>query len=911
MMKKSLAFVLIFVIISSIFVSVPAFAASEGKINLLTDLGILEEQETSRVIVKGFSRSDFAKALSSLDSAPNDKMADEERAALFASDISKDENSAAICEMLERGIMDAPDKLFAPEDAVTRDAAVDALIKILGYEPVAKARGNNRAAYDALAVKLGILKGVNIQDHSRLTQQEVAKMLYNSMGVPFFVGEPVINPIDRCFFDSWNLTEYEGKVLANSNLGLGMDKVSFGNVNIDGKIYKTEIIVEDALVGTNVTFFTRYTGSQEIVVSITGDKRAETLTINASDIASVKKVSSGFEIVYDEDKEIIVEKGAFLIVNNKTLSPSKELFGAFKSGTLTLTDTDGNGDFDLGHMSLLVWGIAEGVSPDGKSIVVRTGKTASKISLDKADTVEVYMGRKISALSDVVAKMPIGMACDSFVIKDNKVTFDFSKADAVKLYASNRTEAGFVDAMTDEDVFLGDIDYKLSEAYFELVKSGYMAPLKVGEGVKLYFDRYGEVVYYEVDSTLSKMRYGYLIDADIETKGIKKEMRFKVLDINGSVNVYRTKDKKFILDGVKTNVNQESMIYLVDETEVDFTKRQVIRYSAQENIMRSVDTSAVRKGIEDAKGSLTKCIDFDFYASEQKKSKISGGNIDRKFVVGSDCIVFIDEEYMDSESPDEKRFMVGGPGTLGAGSYDICAYDANDMNEIPYIVYYKQYGKMSSGGGESTRLSLGHNEVSCYVIESITERVDENGEEGWGLKIAGPGGKKNLFASKSYLSLYEARESSWTGADRLTLYEANPEQLTSVLASGDVIRYTTTADGKVNYIEKFFDFDKNKANYPVLGIGGTTHGFVNIEKNSATSIMYSDGDMFTNPDITTYVFKNRADYTQVPVYDVKKGTVKMCSYDELPTAAKGNKVKAFVRYYDFTWIFDYVFYLYE
>ena len=910
MIKKSLAFVLVFVIISSVFVSVPAFAASEAKINLLYDLNILEETEESRVIAKGFSRGDFAKALSSLDSAPAEGKEDEERALGFASDISKSENSLAICEMIERGIMEAPDKLFNPEGAVTKDVAVDALIKILGYEPVAKARGNSRAAYDALAVKLGILKGVNIQNAAKLTKTEVAKMLYNSMGVPFYVGEPIINPVDRCFFDSWNLTEYEGKVLANSNLGLGINKVPFGNVNIDGTVYETEILFDDALVGTTVTFFTRYTGSREVIVSVTGDNRAETVTLNASDIENVKKVSSGFEITYDEDKEITIEKGAFLIVNNKTMSPSLELFEAFTSGTVTLTDTDGDGEFDLGHMSLLVWGITEGVSQDGKALVVRTGRAASKIPLENADTVEVYIGRKLAKLTDVTAKMPVGMASDKFVIKDGKISFDFAKAETVKLFASNRVETGIVEAMTDEEVYLGNIDYRLSGAYFELVKSKYMAPLKVGEAVNLYFDRYGEVVYYEIDPLISKMRYGYLIDADVETKGIAREMRFKILDVDGKINVYRTRDKKFILDGKKTAVNQESMIYMVDSTEIDFTKRQVIRYTAQENVILSVDTSVVRSGVEDEKGTLTKSINFDFYGKDQKASKMSGGNIERRFVVSSDCIVFIDEEYAESESPDEKRFIIGGAGTFGSGSYYVTGYDANDMNEIPYIVYYKQYGKKKGEGG-ATRLSIAHNEASCYIVESITEKIGKDGSEGWGLTLAGENSKKSYFVSKDYLNLYEAKEESWTGADRLTLYECDPEKLTDVLASGDIIRFTTTTDGNINYIEKYFDFDKNKANYPVLSLGGQTHGFVNIEKNSATSIMFSDGDMFTNPDITTYVFKNRANISQVPVYDVKKGVVKMCSYADLPTAAKGNKVRAFVRFYDTTWIFDYILYLYE
>jgi len=66
-----------------------------------------------------------------------------------------------------------------------------------------------------------------------------------------------------------------------------------------------------------------------------------------------------------------------------------------------------------------------------------------------------------------------------------------------------------------------------------------------------------------------------------------------------------------------------------------------------------------------------------------------------------------------------------------------------------------------------------------------------------------------------------------------------------------------------------------------------------------------------NPDVTTYVFKNRSGVTKVPVYNVNRGTVTMYDHKDIPTAAKGNTVKAFLRYYNHSWIFDYILYLYD
>ena len=810
--------------------------------------------------------------------------------------------------------METKDGLFNPKAGVSQTDAIYALVKILGYEAIAAKNGNTLAVYTALAAKLGLFKGVTIANAEELSYTEIAKIMYNAMSVPFYADQPIIGPVDKCFFDMWKLKEYSGKLLANSNLGLGINKTAFGYVNVNGEIFPTNIVIEDVLVGCDVKFYTRVLDGEEVIVSIAARRAKEAVTFDAKDIVEIKESASRFEITYNETDKIDVSKSAFMLVNNKTASITQELFETFKSGTVTLLDTNGDGIYDVGHMTLLEWGILEGISGDSSSIVVRIGSVAQKIDLNTIDTLETSLGKTIVSLADFSAGMAVGIACDSYAIAEGKITFDFAKAQTLKLFGSDRVENGYIERISENEIYVNEMDYPLGASYHNFVASGYLPKLSVGDGVKLYFDRYGEVVYYEKDNALSNMQYGYLIDAHIRNTGLKRELMLKIMDTSGKISVYETNKGSFILDGEKTDIRLDSLSYSVGLETVDFSKRQVVRFTAQENIIRKIDTLVVREGIEDEKNSLTRDHDFDFYASGQTGLYVTGGNVGREFVVEKNCIIFVDDEVADTTSPNDKKFSIGNTSMLQAYAVNyIAGFDATDMKELSCIVYYTKYGKTSGSTG-STRQSMGHNEADCYVIEKVTKRVDANGEEGFGLTVAGSAsGKSSYFVPTESVSLYEARDISWTGADRITLYECNPEELDSVLTSGDIIRFTTTMDGHINYIEKLFDFESNKDGYsPVKNIGGVTYGFVHIEKNSESSILYSDdGSLLENPDATSYVFKNKAAYSYVPVYNVKKGTVTLYNHKDIPTAAKGDNVKAFLRYYNHSWIFDYIFYLYE
>ncbi len=901
-MKKSIIFLVTVISVLLVYATIPAFAMDEN-VSLLEDLGILNEPPVSRVIVKGFTRSDFAKAVAVMDGSVPMIISDD--AKTYADDIAKDPNFNSIVKVISLGYMSVEEGKFRPNGSITQSEAAAALVKALGYDSVAKENGGKDSDYILLASRLGIFKGVKIKDANKLTYEEAGRMIYNTMGLPHYAGDLFVKPLDRCFFDNWSLTKYSGKILANATLGIGVDRARSGHVNIDGEIIKTDILIEDSYVGRDVTYYTRGTDDEKTVVSITGAEKTDVETVYSADIVKVEYNGSVYRMVYNDSEELEIAKTAFMLVNGKTVSPSTELFNAFKSGTVTFLDTNRDGIYDVGHMSLLQQGIIEGISEDASKMVVRIKDTLNTINLKDMDVIEVYKGKKTAALNDLDAGMVVGVCVDNFTVDKNGLQFHYANSKMLKLFASSRVENGFVETVDkDETVCVDEVEFPLGAAYKDFVKARYISDIKAGTKVYLYLDCFGEVVSWETDSNGDVYSYGYIIKASVEKNGLDRELAFKVLNQNGDIVTYQTKKASFILDGVKTDVKQDSTVYAVGSGSVDLSKRQLIRYRAEENVMREIDTKLIRPGVESKEGSLNASLPFDFYSEGQQASKIQRQSVGKKFIIPDNCIVFVDEGLA-TGSVSDKDFSVQGASVISSsGEYYVEGFDATEKNELPVVVYYSQYGMTESA---AVRQSLAHHVINCFIIDKVTKSM-KNEEMGWMLTLYGPQGRVERFVPENTVALYQSQSPSDWG-EKVKLYRVDISQFDATLKSGDIIRFTTTTSGDINYIEKLFDFEKHKDS--LLAVpegGGTKYGFARVEKTYGDVIKYNYKDI---GDKESYVLKKRTEYAVVPVYNVSTGKVAAYQYKDLPSEARGDDVKVFLRYYDDTYIFDYIFYLYE
>ncbi len=927
MLKRIISLCVVLVLGLSICFALPVSAANASEQQLVRDLGIMPEPDGYGLISKGFTRVSFAHVLAAMNQAEYAGEVTRETMNSFASDIvsivSYGRNSeyqeyayildyevpSKIMYALSMGYMQTDENgKFNPTSAITKNEALIALVKVLGYGAIVEANGGSEAVYLTQASKLGLLKGVNVADDAKLSYEEVTKIVANAMGAPFIAYESV-SGTPSCLWELWGLSVGTGTIEANSNIGIGVSKVGANRVRINGKTLYSHIEVPNALVGAKVTYYMMPGERGDEIVSLYVGNTEENITLDADEIESVRDKDGYLEIVGVDEEKILVDKQGYLMLNGKVQTPTKALFNLFDSGSATFLDTDEDGYYDVIHMTLLYQVVVDDINVE--TMTLRTKLEKQILDFSDVDVLEVYKGNKTAEFSEIQAGMPVGIASDAFTLRGGTITWNFSNAEYVRLYASNMTEIGMIDGLSDTFTIDG-VKGEYGSSYKRLVNAGLLPELKLGYYVKAFYDSQGKLAYYEMATGTEAMNYGYLIAAGIEGGSMDRTTKLKILTADGSFVECET-SSKFILDGAA--VATGSVTYSVNGVgDIDLSKRQLIRYRMIDGVIREIDTTVVRGTAEDVATTLVDSYPFNPTIDNQEKSFVVSGSIERKFAFTPDAVIFIDEAPIGQANPSEDLFAVQQASKLENGEYYIAGFNANEYNELACAVTYSAYGDFA----EESKPSL-YIEDYCYVVETIWRTIDSNGEQCFKISVAGAGEQKELLVPLSTLKLYsmncETKESWIAGMGSgkngcFNIYRQNPENFASIIHSGDVIRFTTNSRGEVIYIEKLFDFAtwKDKS-FPVPNDSGSILGFAELEKTNGNNFIYRYGG--TEDDGTTYISRHVTKLQTHPLYHVKTGKVEMVPFSEIPSAATGNTAKIFIRYYNRGQTRDNIFYVYD
>lgn len=913
-MKRILSLCII-LILSFQLISIPiASAASDEEVNLIFDLGIVERPVKSGLFPKTYTRGDFAKSLDLMDSnAVGDFRVETAEQEKRATDIFGNDNYIHIAQALEVGYMSVDGKgAFNPGGRLTLSDAQKALVKILGYGEHARQRGDDESAYTYVANKLGLLKGIRINDSQALSYEEVAELIANAMQISFF-SEGNVDLGGLCFFDLWNLVKKEGKIYANSNLGIVVGKTEEGYVNIGGEVYYTKLIIEDSLIGAEVIYYTTNGTNDEEVVSITVKKALESVTLNSNKLETVVKSGNVITLKDAENEKYQIPTNGYLLINGKTMSPAVALFEDFKnnSGTLTLLDTDNNGSFDLVNMTIVFQDIIEGVNVADNLIITRFSKKA--IDVREIDSSVFYLNQSTVDISELKEGMLIGIASDSFVIEGGhikldaggNILYDYSpnKTKLLKLYASSKKVSGILEGTAEDKVYINDTEYELGNAYYLRVSKGDILPLKLGQYINAYVDYFGQIAYYETDNEKNSMSYGYLIKSYCGTEGLKKVFSAKILEQDGNIATYSA-DKKVIIDGKSMKLSE------IDNTEMARLKnRTVIRYKVIDNVLKEIDTSSALRTGESKDNSLTEDLPFKKDEDGQSAKKIHYNVVDRKYAIGAECIVFVDEATIGEEG-DDAEFSVGTTSSLGTEPY-IAGYDVNKNNEISCVVKYSAYGVPSGASVKTPSRFKASNRSS--LVEKVLGGRNENGDEGYWLHVVNYDGEEKYFVNEATAKLFVSEsKDNWNDwsvgkIDQYTVTRKETSSFMTEIGRGDTVLFTTNSNGEINYIERVFDLSAHLTGnmpvlYPVPNKGGQTYGFVKAEKQIGEFLTYSVLN-------ETFMFRLTTGNTTVPVYYISDKTAELVKIDQLPTASSGRDAYVFTRFYDYGYCYDQIFYV--
>lgn len=464
---------------------------------------------------------------------------------------------------------------FMPDDTVTFAQAVKMLVCVLGYDVQAEAQGGYPSGYIAVASRLDLLKGVS----EKMNRGDMAKLVFNALYVPLYEGVAFDGEGALGYGESEEtiLTKYlhlkkvTGIVTANAYESIGTANAALGQISIEGeKLYTGTTDIEN-YIGQKVTAYVAETDGEDIytVKTFRVAKKAETKALLAGQVLSgTTKTRLHYELEGgSETKYLEIADNARLMYNgtekknwtNADLQPAV--------GTVTWIANNG-AVADI----LIVW--------DYTTFVV-TGKDAEQsvvFAKDLSGSASELQIPEGEAQKRVRVENQNGEAIGIADITEDSIVSAAIDADGVlrKLIVSKATVTGTITEKGDEIV----VDQTAYEADDTILST-----VSVGDRALFYMDFAGRIV--AVDASAQPVwKYGYIVRAGM-SRGLEKEVNFKVFTEGGTMEIFKVSDMVEINDlRVENKLLFENAYSLTDAQKIAIVplirsgevKEQLIRF---------------------------------------------------------------------------------------------------------------------------------------------------------------------------------------------------------------------------------------------------------------------------------------------------------------------------------------------
>lgn len=822
-------------------------------ISFLQDLGILEEIPEIGLYDRRvtYTREKLAKTLTMMILSGEPVIVQEPE----IRDIDGNEYINYIDFAVTQNLMKLDGKLmFRPKDYATLDAAVYGMVQALEYHPLAEAAGGTAEAYLSVAAEIGILRNVDIEDPDALTIFELGKMVNNAMRItPMVQKGEIITCIKPTFLEQKELYKKSGRILANSNIGLSLGKTPKGHVNIDGKLYPTKLVIEDITVGAIVTYYTQKIDDQEVLISYYATSDEGVLSLDADEIEGVAFTGSDVKISYNDEEEAIIDRRAFVLVNGRNYSLNSELFDVFKSGTINMRDSDGDGVYDVVYMDLYRTEVIGAVGKSAKNIITKYYNQS--INLEAAgDGLSIVKERTELDVSQLAIGQVISVACDAFTITGGQLVFNYNNAKKLTIRVSEKKVTGVVTQVVNGNdyIVVDDLKYEASAYLKKAYTDGKVFKVQPGQPVVLSLDIYDKVITHEVNAKENLMEYGYLIDAAINTQGLNRNLTMKLLCEDGKINVYDA-SKYYLLNGV--SIKEHS---LTGDHGENLENRQLIRYRLQNGTVKEIDTVQVNPNVESSKNSLSRD-----YTSGSTSLSYRFGNFGWKVVMLATTPAFNVPDPSATNVDDSQFTRVSTATTVQDKSYKIDAYDMDDRLVAGCILRYSATAVANYGDKDVV-----------YMISDVCRAVGPDGIPTTQLTLldSTEGGETIVyFADDVDCRLNHGKQYGNASAEQ-TGNELKPNDF----KRGDLIRYLPDDSGMVANIERVFRYSASEPTkavaYGSSGAYGVSYSAFayNVNLDYMTVCMNKDVVNATPEEfcaIPTSRFKT------VPVYNVNEDEV--------------------------------------
>ena len=504
------------------------------------------------------TRGDFAKALynfANVSYTPSDNK---------FSDIQKDDVSA-VSFCVDMAYIDCfSDSLFKPDEAITYQTAVKAVVKVLGYEEF----GRINKGYVKAADSLGLLKKVKNTD-DKITYEDAAKLFYNGLLTPMgerslYSNKIRLSPSDKIYLaDRFDSDIVSGIITGTKNTEL-YNQNAYGKniVKIGNKKYDALCEVNDYLGYSVEAVVQEIDGNECVIVLLKTDTKNKVLHIEAKNLESY---SSNVYTYYDESertRKANIASGAAVIYNGVSFYDYVNSDFIPQNGYVNLIDNNLDGRYDVVDIHSFQTVVLLRYDDDIEKVYDKY--FSNTIELSNVNSLEVYQEGAIIDIKNLREDAVLSVASS----RNGKV---------VTILVSNETKDTVIKGIDGDTLIFSDGKNDVEPGYFDL--NG----LRVGDMVHAYFDAFGRVVY--LTKISGDMKLGYLINARINHRN-DDCLEITVFS-EDSEEIKIKSGKKVKIDGVRKKAEEVFEELKRGGTEV---VSDLIRYSVIDDLLVEIDT---------------------------------------------------------------------------------------------------------------------------------------------------------------------------------------------------------------------------------------------------------------------------------------------------------------------------------
>lgn len=701
---------------------------------------------------------------------------------------------------------------FRPEDQIKYSEAVTILIRALGYESQAKAKGGFPTGYISTARSIGLTKGLSSSADTLIKRGDVAKMAYNALRINLmeqtgFGTNTKFEVTDKTLLEDKLDTEFiSGKVEAvGSSVLDGGSALNKDEIRINGKNYRTGNTDIRTILGFHADAYLNIK-TKKIIAIVPTEGMNEVLNISAELIDSVENTASSKSVSYWKDKDTStkaskanIEKDAFIVYNGKKADSDK--FKVIDSGFISLLDTNSNGRYDIVFVNETVNYVVDDVYTTTKKISDKYSAPILTLDFeDESKTIILEKAGEYITLSDLKEWDVI-----SFTISEGE--------DIIFGNVVTNPVSGKITEMNNDYVYVDG--KKLS------VASNYPHSFSLNDEGTFYLDFEGKIAAF--DGTKQKnSNYAYLEKMGV-SGSINKVLKFEIFTSEGKLETLDAASK--ITVNTSKNLDPEDALKAIGEA-----GKLVTFEKDADGKIKKITTSTVSEDVNEDIFALN--MDEKGVIYRASSSKLTGSNM--SVTVDGNTIIF---DIPENGTSDDYAVRTKDIFTDG-GLYDVAVFDVTNSYRAGAVIVRNSETKAD----ESAPIA---------VVEKVNTSKDSDGET----------------VHKMY-AYSEGKQISAISKNDKVFVKSNGKLITE----GDIIQFRTNAEGAIDVINVLFDTEaeNTEGKKEISDDLTTVYGKV-VKKFSDSVNIQCGSSAIENYEIskaTVYVYNSKLNKNKISVGDI-------------------------------------------